>query len=153
MTSCGVAFAAVIGVIAMMSGGLVRGAQPILANYIPVIDHPLFIAGLATFFAGTVVFFINTLATTRPGAAGEATPGGLPADASTGLLATGVAVILAHIYAVFAWRPTALSVGQFYPFLLEQGRSGCKGFPATPGSRHPVRFLPRCFPGELRQWP
>ena len=43
---------AVGGVVAMLAGALMRGAQPILANYVPIIDHPLFSGGLTAFFVG-----------------------------------------------------------------------------------------------------
>lgn len=78
------------GVAAMLGGALMRGAQPILANYVPVIDHPLFLGGLAAFFVGAIVFFLETLCgsvTRRAGA--------MPADASIGLQAAAVAFVLA----------------------------------------------------------
>jgi hypothetical protein len=81
---------AVGGVGAMLAGGLVRGAQPILANYVPVIDTPLFGLGLAAFFVGTLLHVIHALAT-------PAGPGGLalPPDASLGLRAAAVIVVIA----------------------------------------------------------
>src|ERR1043165_5988111 len=50
------------GVLAMLSGALMRGAQPVLANYVPVIDHPWFSAGLAAFFVGVLIYFVQVLA-------------------------------------------------------------------------------------------
>lgn len=74
----------------MLAGAAVPGAMPVLSNYIPVIDHPLFFTGLGVFFAGVLLSFVmNVLA--PPGACA----GGLPADASTGLLAAALAVTLA----------------------------------------------------------
>jgi len=81
---------AVAGVFAMLAGALVKGAQPVLANYVPVIDHPLFAAGLAAFFVGALFFFIAQLAV--PSAALRAT---LPADVSIGLQAAAVTVVIA----------------------------------------------------------
>lgn len=84
--------AAVIGVFAMLTGALMRGAQPILANYVPVIDHPLFLAGLALFFGGVVTLFVSALA--RGGVASARI---LPAAPSAGLWAAAVAVTLAAV--------------------------------------------------------
>lgn len=81
---------AVGGVVAMLAGALMRGAQPVLANYVPVIDHPLFLGGLAAFFVGALLFLIETLATNAPPRAG-----GPPADAAAGLQAAAVAFVLA----------------------------------------------------------
>jgi len=81
---------AVGGVAAMLAGGLVRGAQPILANYVPVIDTPLFGLGLAAFFVGTLLHVVHVLAT-PPGPGGLA----LPPDAALGLRAAAVIVVIA----------------------------------------------------------
>ena len=81
---------AVAGVLAMLGGALVKGAQPVLANYVPVIDHPLFAAGLTAFFVGALFFFISQL--TTPSATPRAT---LPADVSIGLQAAAVTVVIA----------------------------------------------------------
>ena len=51
----------ILGVFAMLTGALMRGAQPVLANYIPMIDHPLFLIGLGLFFLGVVGFFLVAL--------------------------------------------------------------------------------------------
>jgi hypothetical protein len=80
----------VAGVGAMLAGALVRGAQPVLANYVPVIDHPLFLGGLGAFFTGTLVALLETLG--RPS---RPRLGGLPADSATGLQAAAVAFVLA----------------------------------------------------------
>lgn len=81
---------AVVGVGAMLAGGLVRGAQPVLANYVPVIDTPLFGLGLAAFFVGTLLHVIHALATPAGG-------GGLalPPDAALGLRAAAVTIVIA----------------------------------------------------------
>ncbi len=81
---------AVSGVVAMMAGALMRGAQPVLANYVPVIDHPLFLAGLGGFFVGTLVCLIESL-----GAVPRAFPGAPAGECATGLQASAVAFVLA----------------------------------------------------------
>jgi hypothetical protein len=44
-----------LGLVALVASALVPRAQPVLANYIPVIDHGLFIAGLVLFAAGVLL--------------------------------------------------------------------------------------------------
>lgn len=78
------------GVGAMLAGGLVRGAEPILANYVPVIDHPLFGAGLAAFAVGVVLNFVHELGGAAPGARRI-----LPPETRAGLKAAAVLVLLA----------------------------------------------------------
>lgn len=83
---------AVTGVVAMLAGALQRGAQPVLANYVPVIDHPLFQGGLAAFFIGTLLFVVHALSSAATPRAGEVL---LPEDTSIGLRAAGVAAVIA----------------------------------------------------------
>lgn len=81
---------AVGGVLAMLGGALMRGAQPVLANYVPVIDHPLFGAGLAAFFASTLLHLVSSLgAPVRRGVSA------LPEDTFIGLQAAAIAVAIA----------------------------------------------------------
>lgn len=58
--------AGALGLVAMVAGGLAPGAQPILANYVPVIDHPLFLSGLAGWFVSAGIFFAGALAAPTP---------------------------------------------------------------------------------------
>ncbi len=44
-----------LGVVILCSSGLVPGTQPILANYVPVLDQPVFHAGLSLFAIGVVL--------------------------------------------------------------------------------------------------
>ncbi len=81
---------AMAGVVTMVAGAFAPGAQPVLANYIPVIDHPVFLAGLAIFFTGVVMDFFRNL--TTPAATNN---GILPEDARRGVAAAGIAIILA----------------------------------------------------------
>jgi len=47
------------GVMLLVVSAGADGSKPILANYVPVIDHPLFLAGLATFAFGVVLAFAD----------------------------------------------------------------------------------------------
>lgn len=80
----------VVGVLAMLGGALMRGAQPVLANYVPVIDHPLFGAGLTAFFAGTLLHLVRAL-----GAPAKHGVSALPEDTLIGLQAAAIAVAVA----------------------------------------------------------
>jgi hypothetical protein len=62
------------GIVGLLAGALMPGALPILANYVPVIDHPVFLTGLAAWFAGTGLFFagaVNAPAREWPGCSDE----------------------------------------------------------------------------------
>lgn len=84
---------AVGGVVMMLAGAMMRGAQPVLANYVPVIDHPLFGAGLTAFFAGMFFNFVHVLITTS---AREVPPiAELPPAAAIGFEAAAVIAVLA----------------------------------------------------------
>lgn len=84
---CGVA---TLGVTGMIAGGLVRGAEPVLANYIPVIDHPFFLGGLGLFGAACLAYCLI-----MAGARGGRAAAGLPPDAVVGMQAAAVAMALA----------------------------------------------------------
>ncbi len=45
---------ALVGVALFVTSGLVPGVEPILCNYVPVLDHPLFLAGIGLFAAGVL---------------------------------------------------------------------------------------------------
>jgi cytochrome c oxidase subunit 1 len=91
---------AFIGVIGLLAGAVMPGAQPILANYVPVIDHPVFLAGLVCWFAGTGLFFAGAVA--APAGGQDA----LPDDALVALRASATANLIALATFVAAWRTT-----------------------------------------------
>jgi cytochrome c oxidase subunit I len=51
---------ALLGAFLMIIPVFIRGAEPILANYIPVLDHPFFIAGLLMMGLGFTAAFLNS---------------------------------------------------------------------------------------------
>ena len=65
LTAVSLALAAT-GIIGLLVGALMPGAQPVLSNYVPVIDHPIFFGGLISWFAGAGLFFILALTTPAP---------------------------------------------------------------------------------------
>jgi hypothetical protein len=78
------------GLLAMALAVAMPGAAPILANYVPMIDHPLFAGGQLLFGAGV----LTSLADGRLLAPGATN---LPAAAVPGLRATGIAILLAAV--------------------------------------------------------
>lgn len=105
---------AALGVGGIVAGGFARGAEPVLANYIPVIDHPLFLGGLALFFVGVLVFAMRGIAAPAAPAAFS-----LPADAGAGVQACGIALALAACVwlSALATLPAGLTAYTFYEFL------------------------------------
>lgn len=96
---------AALGAFGIVVGSLVRGAEPILSNYVPVIDHPVFLGGLALFFAGLGLFLGENLL--RPGPAS----GPLPAEAGIGLQAAAALFFVAAATFVGAWSSLPEGVG------------------------------------------
>jgi len=82
-----------VGVGLMLAAAGAHGARPILANYIPVIDHPLYIGGLVAIGFGLACTFLDPKL--LPGTERESTV--LPPAAIVGLRAAAVAVLLALV--------------------------------------------------------
>jgi hypothetical protein len=62
------------GTMLMVLSPFVRDAQPLMSNYIPVLQHPLFFSGLLTFALGFLLLVINSMffmAPVGPWMAGE----------------------------------------------------------------------------------
>lgn len=103
-----------IGVCVVLTGLLLTGAEPVLSNYIPAIDHPLFLIGLTLFFAGL-------LPALRPTGALQRTEAGWLADAALpGVRAAGFAFWVAWIvFVVGALRlPPGLPTAVRYELLF-----------------------------------
>lgn len=56
-----------VGVAGMVVPGLVGAGRPVLANYVPFLVHPVFLAGLAVFFLGVGLAAALALPGLRPG--------------------------------------------------------------------------------------
>lgn len=105
------------GLVGLLAGALMPGAEPILANYVPVIDHPVFLTGLAAWLVGTGLFFTLTL-TARPDA-----DTGLPADVLVALRAAAAGNLIALATFAVAWRTTlsGLPAIGFYELVMWGG--------------------------------
>jgi len=119
------------GVLSMVASAFFEGAEPILANYVPVLDHPLFLGGLGLFGAGLVMVCLavdprrrapglpESVAVAARFAAGAlliaaatfatsviGTPAGLPAESYYELLVWGgghVLQVASYITLIAAW--------------------------------------------------
>lgn len=54
------------GVLTMIAGTMLPGTVPVLANYVPVIDNPVYVTGLVLFFGGLLFCFMNERLFVRP---------------------------------------------------------------------------------------
>ena len=105
------------GIVLLVSGAFLPGTQAVLANYIPVIDHPLFAVGLATFFAG-----VAASAASRDLTGGVARrpflwapPGALSA---LRVAAVGLLLALATLFGTWRGLPEGLEVTTHYELLF-----------------------------------
>ncbi|WP_415909645.1 hypothetical protein [Oleiharenicola sp. Vm1] len=105
------------GIAGLLAGALMPGAQPILSNYVPVIDHPVFLTGLTAWFAGSGLFFAAALAAPAP------THGDLPDDALVALRTAAAGNLIALATFVAAWRTTlpGLPAIGYYELLMWGG--------------------------------
>lgn len=101
-----------MGVLAMVLSAWARGHEPVLANYVPMIAHPVFAFGLLAFGVGVVASFLDA----RLLADGPTGFFPLPEAARPGLRATGVAIILAALtFATsYAVAPDGLTSSSLY---------------------------------------
>ena len=100
VTAAALALAAT-GIAGLLVGAVLPGAQPVLSNYVPVIDHPVFFAGLICWFAGAGLFFALALVTPARTDAKALTPA-----AVVFLRGSAAANLLALVTFLGAWRTT-----------------------------------------------
>lgn len=104
------------GVAGLLVGALMPGALPVLSNYVPVIDHPVFFGGLVCWFAGAGLFFACALVTPARTDAKALTPAVVVA-----LRAAAAANVIAILTFIGAWRTTPDAVPAAYYELLFWG--------------------------------
>lgn len=86
------------GVVGLLAGALMPGAQPVLSNYVPVIDDPVFLTGLVVWFVGAGLFFFAALIVTPRRQAG------LPDATVVALKAAAAGNLIALLTFFAAWR-------------------------------------------------
>lgn len=110
-----------LGIAMMLLAAGMPGSQPVLSNYIPMIDHWLFGAGQIFFAAGVLASFV-----TRRLVTGRTTQTGffkIPGAAQVGLRSAAAALVLAALtFAITSQRITPdLSVEVYYELLFWGG--------------------------------
>lgn len=105
------------GVALLGMAAAVPGAQPVLSNYVPMIDHPLFGAGLVVFGGGVLVPVVRML---LPSVDARSP---FRAATTAGLRATATALLLAALtFAIsFVTRPVGTTTETFYELLFWGG--------------------------------
>jgi cytochrome c oxidase subunit I len=106
--------AALSGTAAMVVGSLIPGTAPVLSNYVPVIDHPLFVGGVALFFGGLLICFFDgrilsrhDAVKSRPGGAGSnSAEFRLPPEVAVGVKTMALAYVVAVSILMIAWIVT-----------------------------------------------
>jgi hypothetical protein len=101
LTSRASVFAGAVGVGMLVLAAGAHGAEPVLANYVPVIDHWLFLAGLAVFGASVIASGLDRRL--LPGDPAPSAPALVPAASVPGLRATFVAVIWSALCFAASW--------------------------------------------------
>ena len=102
------------GVIAMICSAWITGADPLLVNYIPVIDHPVFLVGLAAFFAGVGIELCRLPSLAPPAERS------VPAAAAIAWRATAPVAAISVLVFILSWAttPTSLEPNVYYELLF-----------------------------------
>jgi hypothetical protein len=110
---------AVGGTVVMSLAPFVSRGTPIMANYIPVLDEPVFLGGLAIFAAGCVVLVLRSMAAVPPVGTRIDGPGALRFGLNAAVVSAAVALI------AFAWSwakvPAHLDGKAYYELLFWGG--------------------------------
>ncbi len=103
---------ACFGVITMIVGTMIPRTAPVLANYVPIIDNPIYVAGMALFFGGLLLCFINERLFVTPMAVPHDAPASIwdpfhvTPDAATALKTTALAYLVAMTTFMVSWAST-----------------------------------------------
>lgn len=106
------------GVLSLMITVALPQATPILSNYVPVLDHPLFIVGLTLIASGIIASLLGPRLLPRRELPGDLTT--LPAAARPGLRAAAIAFLLGVLTCLGAiWgTPSTMSPQAYYELLF-----------------------------------
>jgi len=91
---------AMIGVFLMVISLFFKSAEPILANYIPVLDHPLFISGILLFGIGLIITFTSK---SSPDYAKREKPSFYTLNARQSIRYAGLLVLIAICTFIVSW--------------------------------------------------
>jgi cytochrome c oxidase subunit 1 len=94
---------AVVGTVVMCAAPFMQPAQPIMANYVPVLDGPVFLSGLVIFGSGIACLCLRSMLAATPVGRSISGDGALRFGLNAALVACAVAVL------AFAWSWIALA--------------------------------------------
>jgi hypothetical protein len=108
-----------IGAVTMSLAPFLERAQPIMANYIPVLDGPMFLGGLLVLAAGVGAVLLRAMFATQPEL--HALDG--PAAIRLGLVAAAVTTAVALFAFLWSWLalPAGLEARTYYEVLFWGG--------------------------------
>lgn len=110
---------ATVGTGVMMLSAFIEHAPPIMANYVPVLDGPMFISGLMLFGGGIALLCVRSMAAVRPISLSLGGEGALRFGLNAALVSTCVAALA---FAVSWWQlPPGLDARVHYELLFWGG--------------------------------
>jgi hypothetical protein len=109
------------GVLLMLLAAALPGSQPVLSNYVPMIDHWLFGAGQIVFAAGVLASFFGSRL--LPGRVVRPSFIDLPDAADVGLRCAALCLVLAAVVFGLSWwsLPQGLQLDAHYELLMWGG--------------------------------
>lgn len=107
------------GLFMMVLTALIPNVAPVLANYVPVLDDPLYLTGLVLFGVALLVSVLDW----RMSPSAEEVPSFIPPAARPGLRAAGLALVMAGFtFLASVWTtPDTLPVDAYYEELVWGG--------------------------------
>lgn len=110
-----------VGLFVICAG--IGGVRPILSNYIPALDHPIFVVGLIVFGIAVAWTFLDKQRWLEQKTKEDAGEWQLPAASRVGLRAAAIAFLLAMITFVGAWwtTPSELPAESYYELVFWGG--------------------------------
>lgn len=105
------------GTVFLVAAAIFGWGDPLLANYVPVLDHPLFLTGLVLFATGILLTVVNYLLSVKRAVREKTYEGSLP-FISFGMALAGIAVLTAFV--CFALAYLFLSGVPFRDFFFER---------------------------------
>ncbi|MBK8000535.1 MAG: hypothetical protein IPK15_17935 [Verrucomicrobia bacterium] len=120
---------ALAGVLAMIVGTMIPGTAPVLANYVPVIDNPVYVTGVALLFAGLLLCFINERLFVRVMEVSDEAPASVwqpfrvTPDVAIALKTTALAYMAAMVTFIASWAstPHVLDAKSYYELVFWGG--------------------------------
>lgn len=114
---------ALTGVGMLVASIFVPSAQPVLSNYIPVLDHPLFIGGLLFFAGGVLCTILNSRILPSTNYSRQSAHAIFPASAIPGFRAAAILLLISFITFFNAWlvTPVSLETQTYFEFTIWGG--------------------------------